>query len=213
MKIIIVGGGTTGLILANLLSEEHDVVLIEKDETAAKAISGKTHALVVQGDGSDISLLNESGLKEADALITTTDDKTNLMISQIAKGAEVKKIISIVKDPKNEELFTKLGIHLIVSSVGTNVTAVKRLLYQFGEVRIIAQLGGGDVQIVELTVPDESPLIDRQAQLKKATIGAIYRNGELIIPNKKSTIMKGDLLVIFAKTKDLPAITELVTGS
>ncbi|MDH5596492.1 MAG: NAD-binding protein [Candidatus Peregrinibacteria bacterium] len=212
MKIIIIGGGKTGLILANLLGEEHELVIVEREEKVAKEIAGKTQALVIQGDGSDISLLQEAGLKGADALIATTDDKTNLMISQIAKSEEVEKIIAIVNDPKNEELFTKLGIHLLVSSVGTNVTAIKRLLYQVGEARIIAQLGGGEVQIVELNVAEKSPLIGRKPNLKKASIAAIYRGGDIIIPKESSIIEKGDLLVVFVKTKDLPRITELISG-
>lgn len=212
MKIIIVGGGTTGLTLANLLGEEHEITLVEKDETIAKEIAGKTQAMVIQGDGSDITLLQEAGLKEVDALVATTDDKTNLMISQIAKSEEVAKIITVVKDPKNEELFTKLGIHLLVSSVGTNITAIKRLLYQAADVRVIAQLGGGEVQIVELNVAEKSPLIGRSPNLRKASIAAIYRGGEIIIPKDSTTIEKGDLLVVFVKTKDLPGITELITG-
>jgi trk system potassium uptake protein TrkA len=212
MKIIIVGGGRTGLILANLLGEEHDITIVEKDEAVAKDIAGKTQALVIQGDGSDITLLQEAGLKEADALVATTDDKSNLMISQIAKSEEVSKIIAVVRDPKNEELFTKLGVHLLVSSVGTNVTAIRRLLYQVGDVRIIAQLGGGEVQIVELNVAEKSPLIGKAPNLRKASIGAIYRGGEVIIPKESTTIKKGDLLVVFVKTKDLPDITELITG-
>lgn len=212
MKIIIIGAGTTGLILANLLADEHDVVLVEKDEAVAKESAEKTEALVVHGDGSDISLLQEAGIKEADALVATTDDKTNLMISQIAKGEEVGKIIAVVKDPKNEELFTKLGVNLIVSSVGTNVTAVRRLLYQVGDVRVVAQLGSGDVQIVELNVAEKSPLIGKEPVLKNASIGAIYRGGELIIPRNSTPIESGDLLVVFVKTKDLPAVSQLITG-
>ena len=212
MKIIIVGGGTTGLILANLLGEEHDLVLVEKDEAIAKEIATKTQAMVVQGDGSDISLLQDAGLREADALICTTDDKTNLMMSQIGKSEDVDKIIAIVNDPKNEELFTKLGVNLIVSSVGTNVTAIKRLLYQVGDVRIIAQLGGGEVQIVELNVSEKSNLIGKKPNLRKASIAAIYRGGDIIIPKDSSVIEKGDLLVVFVKTKDLPGITQLITG-
>ena len=213
MKIIIIGGGQTGTILANLLGEEHEIVVIEKDEATAKELAGKTHALVIHGDGSDISLLNESGLKEADALVATTDDKTNLMISQIAKGEEIKKIIAVVRDPKNEELFTKLGIHLIVSTVGTNVTAIKRLLYQVGDARIIAQLGGGDVQIVEVPVLEKSPLIGQDASIKNASVAAIYRGGEIIILKDSEKFEKGDLLIVLVKTKDLPALTELAIGS
>ena len=172
-----------------------------------------TQALVLNGDGSDINLLQEAGLKQADALVATSDDKTNLMISQIAKGEEVGKIIVIVQDPKNEELFTKLGIHLIVSSVGTNVTAIKRLLYQVGDARIIAQLGGGEFQIAELSVSEKSPLIGKDTNIKLASIAAIYRGGEIIIPKESTIIEKGDLLIVFVRTADLPHITELTSGA
>lgn len=209
---MIIGGGTTGFTLANLLGEEHQIIIIEKDEEKAKDIADKTPALVVQGDGSDISLLKESGLAEVDELVTTADDKTNLMICQIAKSENIGRIISLVNEPKNEELFTKLGINRLVSVVGTNVTAIKRMLYQFENVRIIAQLGEGEMQIVEITVSDKSSLIGQETSLNKATISAIYRGGELIIPRKTTVIEKGDLLLVVVKTEDLSHITRIITG-
>lgn len=213
MKIIIIGGGTTGLTLANLLGEEHDVTIVEGDEELAKEIADKTHALVVQGDGGDISVLKEANLAEADAIISTADDKTNLMVCQIAKSEEIKRIVTLVNDPKNEELFTKLGISHLVSAVGTNVTAIKRMLYQVGDARIIAQLGQGEVQIVELIISEESPLIGKPMEIKNASIAAIYRSGELLIPKKDSFFEKGDLLVVVTKTKNLPDITNLISGA
>jgi trk system potassium uptake protein TrkA len=212
MKIMIIGGGVTALTLANLLGEDHQITIIEGDKDTAEDISTKTHALVVQGDGSDITLLRESGLEDVDALVATSDDKNNLMICQIAKSESVKKIISLVSDPKNEELFTKLGIHHIVSSVGTRVTAIKRMLYQVGDARIIAQLGQGEVQIVELTISEESKLAGKKATIKNASIAAIYRGGELIIPKPTTPLEAGDLLVVVAKTKDLPEITKQFNG-
>ncbi|MBN2096351.1 NAD-binding protein [Candidatus Peregrinibacteria bacterium] len=212
MKIIIVGGGATGLTLANLLGDEHEVTVVEKDEETAKDIATKTQALVIQGDGSDVSALNEASIATADAMVATADDKTNLMICEIAKSEKVKKIISLVREPKNEELFAKLGITSLVSVVGTNVTAIKRLLYQIGDVRIIAQLDEGAMQIVEIVVAEDSPLVGKPAELKKATLAAIYRGGELVIPQKDMLLEAGDLLLIVAKTKDLPALTDLITG-
>ncbi|MBU1017625.1 NAD-binding protein [Patescibacteria group bacterium] len=212
MKIIIVGGGATGLTLANLLGEDHEVTIVEKDTEIAKDIAAKTQALVILGDGSDVSTLNEASIGTADAMVTTADDKTNLMICEIAKSESVKKIISLVREPKNEELFAKLGITSLVSAVGTNVTAMKRLLYQVGDVRIIAQLGEGAMQIVEIVVSEDSPLVGKPAELKKATLAAIYRGGELVIPQKGMLFEAGDLLLIVAKTKDLPVLTDLITG-
>jgi trk system potassium uptake protein TrkA len=212
MKIIVIGGGSTGLTLANLLGDDHEVVVIEKDEKNAKDIAGKTHALVIHGDGSDVSVMKEADITSADAMVTTVDDKTNLMICEIAKSEKVPKIISVVRDPKNEELFTKLGITSLVSFVGTNVTAIKRLLYQVGDVRIIAQLGEGKLQIVEMVVSEGSALVGKSAMLDKATVAAVYRSGELIIPNKSTVLEAGDLLLVAVKTEDLRDVAKIISG-
>lgn len=209
---MIIGGGTTGLTLATLLGEDHEITIVEKEETVAKDIANKTHALVVNGDGSDISVLKDANFTEMDAVVVTADDKTNLMICEIAKSEKIPKIISLVHEPKNEELFTKLGIVHLVSVVGTNITAIKRLLYQVGEARIIAQIGQGEIQILELTIAEKSRLVGKKAQIHGASISAIYRGGELIIPKESNILEKGDLLIFVAKTKDLPGITDLITG-
>lgn len=211
MKILIVGGGATGLTLANLFGEDHQVTITEKNAELAKDLATKTPALVIHGDGSDIEILKQANLPEIDALVATADDKTNLMVSQIAKGEGVAKIIAVVKDPKNEELFTHLGVNNIVSSVGTNVTAIKRMMYQVGDARIIAQLGEGEMQIVELNVAKESPLLGKMPELKNASIAAVYRKGELLLPNKAQSVEAGDVLLLVAKTKHLPALKDLIT--
>src|SRR3989344_4740151 len=195
MKVIIVGGSANGLTLANLIGDEHEITIVEKEKELADKIANETHALVINGDATDISLLKEAGLNQADALVSTASDKDNLMICQIAKSENVPKIIPIVRDPKNEELFTKLGLSHIVSSVGTNVTAIKNLLHQIGDVRILAQLGGGEVQIIEPTIAEGSSLIGQPAKLKYAIIAVVYRSGELMIPQEKTMLEQGDVLL------------------
>ncbi|MBN2087159.1 NAD-binding protein [Candidatus Peregrinibacteria bacterium] len=212
MKIMIIGGGTTGLTLANLLGEDHEITIIEKEAEVAKDIADKTHALVVEGDGSDISILKDANFTEMDAIVTTADDKTNLMVCEIGKSEEIAKIISLVNEPKNEELFASLGIVHLVSVVGTNITAIKKLLYQIGDARIIAQIGQGEIQILELIIAEESRLVGKEAQIHGASISVIYRSGELLIPKQNTILEKGDLIIFVAKTVDLPKITDLITG-
>lgn len=213
MKIIIVGGGETGLTLANLLGDGHDITIIEKDEPLAKEVANKTSALVIKGDATDVSILREAAISKSDAIIVVTgEDKTNLMICQIAKTEKVKKIISLVNSAKNEELFTKLGIHLLVSVVGTNVTGIKRMLYKYGDERIIAQLGAGEVQVIEQVISKDSKLVGKKAKIKNAVIAAIYKSGELIIPNEETVLEEGDVLLVAVKTKDLPKVADIITG-
>jgi len=214
MKVIIVGAGDVGRTLSGLLAaEKHEVTIVEINNEKAKNLAQKMDAMVLAGDGTDISILKDAGVETSDALVaTTSDDKSNFMICEVAKSVGVKKIVSVINTPKNEELFTKLGITQIVSSVRTTVTNIKRLLYESGEEHVITQLGEGEVQVIEISVQKESRLLDKPASIPGAVIGTIYRNGELIIPNEKSLVKIGDVLIIFVKKGDLQKVKALTGG-
>lgn len=215
MDIIIVGGGEVGLTSANVLStKDHDLVLIESDEARAKAIANDIDALVVHGEGTDMATLSDAGAHKADAVIAVTDDdKTNLMVCEIAKSMGVPKIIARVNKTENEELFTKLGITGIVSSVGIAVSKIKNLLLQRRSERLIYELGKGQVQVMAITIPKESKLVGQSAEIKKAIIGVIYRNGELTLPKESTKFKEEDVIVLTVKTRDLPSIRKQIYGT
>jgi trk system potassium uptake protein len=213
MKIIIVGGGETGFTIAKLFEKEAEVTIIEKDEKLAKELSQKTNVLVINGDGTDISILKEASIDKADALIiTTSDDTVNLMISQIGKSEKVRKVIPLVRKPKNEELFTKLGVTSFVSVAGSNASEIKRILRTYGDAKIIAQFGEGDVQLIQQVITKKSKLIKSKAEIKNAVVSAIYRSGKIIIPTSSTILKEGDVLLVAVKTKDLSSVLEIIKG-
>ncbi|KXB06288.1 hypothetical protein AKJ52_02355 [candidate division MSBL1 archaeon SCGC-AAA382C18] len=71
MNIIIVGGGDTGLALANILAEREEVTVIEKDPDLAEDIANKTPAMVIEGDGTERSILKEAEIEEWEAQTVT----------------------------------------------------------------------------------------------------------------------------------------------
>lgn len=214
LKIIIVGGGEVGLTTANVLSsKEHDLVLIESDETRAKQVANSIDALVINGDGTDIATLKDGGASDADSIVAVTDDdKTNLMVCEIAKSLDIKKIISRVNKSENEELFTKLGITGVVPTVGLAVTKIKNLLTESGSERVLYELGKGSVQVMAITLPKESKLVGKSADISNAVIGAIYRDGEIHLPREGTKFKEEDVLILTAKTKNLKGIRNQIYG-
>ena len=213
MKIIIVGGGEKGLALANLLANDHQVTLIEQDEERAKLIATKTQVLVLQGDGGDISLLKQANVGEADYVVTTADDKTNLVVCEIAKNEKVKHIVSLVNESKNEELFSKLEITNLVFVVGTIVSAIQRIIIQKGTEDIISQLGLGEMQVAKMTVAPACKVEGVDAgSIKNAQILAIYRAGKLITDTTKEKLMKGDTVLLAVAPKNLEDLNKLFTA-
>jgi len=213
MKIIVVGAGETGQGLANLLvPQKHEVTLVEQAEELAKSVASETDALVIKGDGTDISVLQDAGLDKADVVVAAThDDKTNFLIAQIAKTSKVNKIIAKVNSPKNEQLFSQLGIKTLVPIVAMTLTKVQQMLSQ-GDERIIAELDDGKIEVVELSISEDSILIDKPAHIPNAVIGVIYREGELNIPTQRTTLKKGDMLILTVKTEDFPKVKKMIEG-
>jgi trk system potassium uptake protein len=213
VKIIIVGGGETGLTIAKLFEKEASVTIVERDEILAKELTNKTNALILHGDGTDISILKEAEVSKADALVITTgDDTINLMISQIGISEKVKKVVPLVRKPKNEELFSKLGVNTYVSVAGSNASEIKRILRTFGDTRVIAQLGGGDVQIIQQAIAKKSKLIRQKAEIKNAIVATIYRSGKIIIPTSDTKLKESDVLLVVVKTEDLAKVLEAIKG-
>ena len=211
MKIIIVGGGETGLATAKLFEKEAEITIVEKDEILAKELTNKTNALIINGDGTDISILKEAEVNKADALIVTTaDDTTNLMISQIGILEKVKKVVPLVRKPKNEELFAKLGVNTYVSVAGSNATDIKRILRTYGDAQTIAQMG--DMQIIRQAISNKSNLINQKTKIKDAIIATIYRDGNIIIPTADTKLKENDVLLVAVKTKDLSKVLGTIEG-
>ena len=210
-KIIVVGAGQIGQTLANVLSSKgNDITIIEMDETKAKEMASSTDSLVLKGDATKMDIMKDANIEKADVVIAaTSDDKTNLMVCQIAKSSEVKKIIARVNDPKNDELFTKLGIRSIVSPVKSVVTDIKKAMYQLGDYRIVSILSGGEVQIVETTVEKDAPFAHiKVSQFDKGIIGSIYRNGKTMIPKNGTQIKPGDVLTIILESKKIDKLSK-----
>jgi trk system potassium uptake protein TrkA len=113
MKIIIIGGGKTGYYLSRTLhGQKNKVVLIEEDEETCKRIAEDMEINIICGDGTDIRVLEDAGIRNADmiAAVTGSDDK-NLIVCKIAKtNYQINKTIAKVNNPGNMDIFKALGI-------------------------------------------------------------------------------------------------------
>ena len=105
MYIIIAGGGLIGRGLAQRLSnQKHEVVVIDQNPKVCEDIYAKFGAITINGNSTDIEILENSGIDRCDiAVATMKDDSDNLAFSLLAKHYDVKQII--VKRPNNLKLY------------------------------------------------------------------------------------------------------------
>ena len=111
--VIIIGCGKFGSTLATLMSEQNkSVAIIDIDENAFTKLSSSYGGFSIEGDGTDIDLLDIAGAKNVDVLIASTnDDDTNIMIAQIAKQVyQIKNVITRIYDSSKQIAYDNMDI-------------------------------------------------------------------------------------------------------
>ncbi len=204
MYIIIVGGGKVGYYLTKtLLSEGHEVLLIERDPDKTEQFVEQFGAVVVAGDGAEAAVMAAAGAARADVVIAVTgEDEDNLVICQVAKSKfHVDRTIARVNNPKNEHLFRMLGVDITVSQTDYILNLIEQAIPDQPFVHLV-NLIHEDMAIVDAKVVAQSPIAGRTIGEipvpEGCIIAAIIRSGELIVPSASTAIQEGDDLITVA---------------
>jgi trk system potassium uptake protein TrkA len=204
-RAMIVGGGVVGYTVAQGLTEAGwTVTIIEADYKRCEQIAPRISALVVHGDGSDMSVLEEEQAEEMSVLIAvTSNDEKNLLVSLMAKNLGVPRIVTRAVRLANEKMFERLGIDVVMSAHGAAIRSVLRgVIDPRNQIR--AELEHGDIHVIELELPSGFPPIElRQLRLKYfAIIGAVIRGRHIIVAKASTVLSAGDHLFIFCSQED-----------
>ena len=204
--VTIIGGGDVGFRLAQLLDPHHDVRLrvIERDRPRGEMLAATlTRALILNGDGTDLELLETEEIGRSDVLVSVIDnDERNLLASLLGRQLGVGKIITRVSKPANLRLFERVGIDVALSA---RSAAVESVIHQIagGKADLLAVLEEGQAKVFELVVPAEYPptaLRDLTAP-PESIIGTILRDGDAIVPHGNDRIEPGDRLLVFCTSR------------
>ncbi len=206
----VIGGGSVGFMLAKKLERSRiRVKIIERKTARCQYLADTLHkSLILQGDGTDLELLEDEAVAESDVTVCVTDnDEKNLLCGLLAKQLGSRRIITRVGNIRNAELFEKVGIDVVVSP---HDSALKELLnrLQKSDVNILARIERGQGEILQITIRPsftEKKLMEIKMPAK-ALVVVIQRGRKIHIPNGKSSIRPGDKLKIFVMAKDAEAI-------
>jgi trk system potassium uptake protein len=211
--VSIIGGGSVGFMLADMLEQRGiGVKIIEQDAGRCEYLANSLKkTLVLQGDGTDLELLESESIAAADVCVCiTNNDEKNLLCSLLIKQLGSKRIVTRVSNQQNYNLFSKVGIDVIVSPKVSALTEVLNRV-QVHDIGIIALIEGGKGEVLRLIVPEsfkEIKLKDFQFKAN-AIIGLISRRHRLLIPNGNTLICPGDRLKIFTMKEDSENIKNL----
>jgi trk system potassium uptake protein TrkA len=216
MYIIVVGGGKVGYYLTKtLLTEDHEVLLIERDPEKVETFSERLGAVVLKGDGAEAATLAEAGAARADVVIAVTgEDEDNLVICQMAKQKfHVGRSIARVNNPKNEQLFRLLGVDVTVSQTNFILNLIGQAIPERSFIHLM-NLRYAGLAIVEASITEQSPVANQAiADIElpvSCAIAAIARGKDIVIPDADTVIEVGDEIIAVTHLKQEDALRSLL---
>jgi len=196
MYIIIIGCGKIGSYLANLLQDEHNVVVVDREEKSFSKLGDSFNGIYLSGDGLDPDVLKEAGIEKADALVvTTSNDNINIVVAQIAKKIfNVPKVVARVSDVGKSEIYRNLGVDPVNSTaifasflrekiLGKNFTSY---LFESEKLNIMEIKNTGRYTgrpVNDMNIPGDFKVI------------AVIRGDEPVIPDEKTVIEDDDFIL------------------
>ncbi len=220
MYLIIVGGGKVGYYLSkSLLAEGHEVLLIEKNPRRAAFLIdelGADHVWV--GDGCDSSTFAQVGMNRADAVIAVTgDDEDNLVVCLLAKRKfNVPRTIARINNPRNAEIFARLGIDVTVSTTEIIQAQIERALPLRSLVHLLALRRGG-IQLVEGKVAPGAPADGRALRdlgiPADALVVMVVRGDQTFIPSGETILRAEDEILAVTTPQSEPVLRRLLLGA
>jgi trk system potassium uptake protein TrkA len=219
MFVIVVGGGKVGFYLTKeLLAEGHELVLMEKDASSAERIRDELGAVVVNRDGCEGTHLAEAGANRAAIVAAVTgDDEDNLVVCQMAKHHfDVPRTIARVNNPRNEVLFKHLGVDEIISPTRMALAAIEQDI-PVHELLHLAQLEGGELELLEAQIADDSPALGKRPgdiDLPEGCSLFVLIRDDKALAIKADTVFQGGDKVIAISSSDCETeLREQLIGS
>jgi trk system potassium uptake protein TrkA len=218
MRAIVVGGGKVGYYLVKALKEKkHQVVLIEKDAKICEKIAEELEVDVICGDGSDVEVLKDADIEEAEVVAAVTGkDEENLVICQMAKvNFNINETIARINNPKNIAIFEALGVDKTVCSTQVICNLVEGE-FDSEPLKIIESMNKGEMILVEAKIDKDSAWKNKSiGQLsipKECLILSIIRSEKVIFARGSVDIKEGDKVLIITNADKKNDVEKSIIG-
>lgn len=212
-NVMIMGGGNTAVRAAQTMPEYMNAKIIEADEKRCEYINeilDTDRTMVINGDGRDLHLLVEEGIKNTQAFVALTGNaETNILACLTAKRMGVRKTIAMVENLNYVKMAESLDIGTIVNKKAIAASRIYQMMLD-ADVRNTRFLMTANADVAEFTAQQGSKITKKrvfEAGLPHGTtIGGLVRNGEGYLVSGNSQIEAGDIVVVFCHNINMSKI-------
>lgn len=214
-NVMILGGSSIGEKTArNLCKDNFSVKLIEKNREKAESLAEDlSDALVINGDGRDLELLEEENIRETDAFIAVTgNSETNIMSCLVAKSKGVKKTIALVENMDYIDISQTIGIESLINKKLIAASNIFRHIRK-GEILALANLHNIDAEVFEFEVRENAKVTKKPIKdlniPREAVFGGVIRDGKPLMSFGKMQMQAGDKVIVFCLPEAIETVESL----
>ena len=212
-NVMIMGGGNTAIRAALTMPEYMNAKIIEADEKRCEYINeivDTDKVMVINGDGRDLPLLIEEGIKNTQAFVALTGNaETNILACLTAKRMGVRKTIAMVENLDYVSMAESLDIGTIVNKKALAASHIYQMMLD-ADVKNTRFLMTANADVAEFTAQPGSKITKKKVfELglpKGTTIGGLVRNGEGHLVSGNTEIEAGDIVVVFCHNINMSKI-------
>lgn len=217
MHVVIGGCGRVGSQLAiALLGQGHEVAVIDKNAGSFRRLGEDFPGLLVQGFCFDRAVMEEAGIRRAQAFVAVTSgDNSNVVSARAARDHYgVERVVARIYDPERAGIYERLGIRTIASARWTAEEVLRLLLPQGDRIEGEVSEGSGDVVMLRLTLPVGAHGVDagKLTRPGEVVLAAVTREQSTRIPSANALLEAGDQLHLMVSRDAVDKVRELVAG-
>ena len=212
-NVIIMGGGKTAVRAALTIPNYMRVKIIEKNSHRCEELNellDSEEAMIIHGDGRDLGLLEEEGIRNTQAFVALTDNaETNILACLTAKKLGVRKTVALVENLDYVNMAESLDIGTIINKKTIAASHIYQLMLD-ADVDNLRSLMVVDAEVAEFTASPESKVTKKPVKDLGlpfgVTIGGLVRNGVGMLVNGNSRIEAGDSVMVFCHEAKLQTL-------
>ena len=209
-NVIIMGGGKTAVRAALTIPDYMNVKIIEKSSQRCERLNElleEEEAMVIHGDGRDLGLLEEEGIKHTQAFVALTGNaETNILACMTAKKLGVRKTIAMVENLDYVSMAESLDIGTIINKKTIAASHIFQMMLE-ADVDNLRSLMLVDADVAEFTAAEGSKVTKKPVKDLRlpfgTTIGGLVRDGVGMLVNGNSQILAGDSVMVFCHDQKL----------
>lgn len=219
---LIIGGGTISVYLAKMLSDIRiPVKIIEQNFQRCEYLSEQLpDATIINGDGTNRSLLIEEGLETAESFVTLTNlDEENIFLPLFARKVSKAKLVAKVNRLPYTDIIDELDIGSVIYPKYLTADMILRYVRAMqntigSNVETLYHILDNQAEALEFNIRDDSSIVGIPlADLKlkdNLLVCCLTRHGAVSIPRGQDTIQIGDNVIIVTTHKGLRDICDIL---